>query len=64
MRAYLVDEFNKQILNIVTEKNGLPKMQIRYQGFITNADLDTAFKDYASGTLSREDIIEKVIRVK
>jgi len=63
MRSYLVHEFNKQVMEVVAKKNNFNSVpRLRYDGFLTNKELDAAFDDYKKGRLSFDDLIETTIK--
>lgn len=63
-RDYLVHEFNEQVLAVVAKKNSFASApKLVYNGFISNAELDEALQGYKDGTLTFDDIIQKVIKM-
>lgn len=63
MRSYLVHEFNKQIMEVVAKKNNFDSVpKLRYDGFLTNKELDASFDAYKKGELSFDDLIETTIK--
>ena len=62
-RDYLVREFNSEVLERVKVKNNLADTpQLKYSGFVTNQEIDNAFRAYESGALSLEEFTEAVIK--
>ena len=63
MRSYLVHAFNKQIMEVVAKKNSLDAVpKLKYDGFLTNKELDAAFDAYKNGELSFDNLIETTIK--
>lgn len=63
MRSYLVHEFNRQVMEVVAKKNNFELVpKLRFDGFLTNKELDTAFDAYKKGELSFDDLIETTIK--
>lgn len=61
-RDYLVREFNEQVLAVVAQRNGLAFIpKVVYSGFLSNAELDAALQGYADGTLTFDQIVQRVV---
>lgn len=63
MRSYLIHEFNRQVMKVVAKKNNFDSVpKLRYDGFLTNKELDAAFDAYKKGELSFDVLIESAIK--
>lgn len=63
LRNYLIDEFNKQIFQPVAVKNNwieIPKLTM--SGFLTNIELELAFKNYTEEKMTFDEMIEKIVK--
>jgi len=64
LRDYLVREFNEQVLSVVAKKNNFASVpKLVYGGFLSNIELNAALQGYENGTLTFDNIIQKVIKV-
>lgn len=62
-REYLVQEFNRQILeSIVTKNHGMKGANLRLTGFVRNSQLDADLARYTKGEITFEQILESAIR--
>ncbi len=60
----MIDEFNKQIFQSLANKNSwteVPKLKI--SGFLTNAELDLALRDFTEEKMSFDEIIAKIVKI-
>ena len=60
-RKYLMQEFNKQVLQQVMEKNGFavaPKL--RLEGVMSNQELNQAWQEYTSRKIDNKELIERL----
>ncbi len=63
MRDYLVSEFNEQVLAVVAKKNSFTSIpKLVYSGFLSNAELDAALQGYTDGTLTFDQIIQRIVK--
>lgn len=61
MRDYLVGEFNKQLLDLVADKNKIKSpITLEYRGFISDTQLDLAFDKFRRGTINVQEFAERV----
>ena len=63
LRKYIIDEFNKQVLQQLEIKNNLSETPVlEMSGFLTNTVLDLALKDFTEERMSLDEFIEKIAK--
>lgn len=59
LRQYAIDEFNKQVLKLVQQKNNMKKPpELRMTNLLTEDDIQGVFEKWAKGNMTNDDFID------